>query len=434
MTNAITEIERASPLRGKARVGERLVSINGNEIFDVLDYKYYSYEPRLELVFEGEGGSRRRVRVKKSAGAELGLSFESYLMDAPHECSNHCLFCFVEQNPQGLRRSLYFKDDDARLSFLTGSYITLTNLSEREISRLIDLKISPINISVHATNPALRAKLLGNKEGADILPLMRALAEGGITMNCQLVCCPGLNDGQELSRTMEDLAQLYPRAASVSVVPVGLTKHREGRAPLAPVDAENARETLALVEGFAEKCLEKHGSRIFFPADEYYIKAALPVPLEEFYEDYPQLENGVGLLRLFEAQFLEELEACPPESAGADFSIATGRAAAPFLEKLLVTAQEKCGNIKGRVFSIENIFFGDTIDVAGLITGGDLIEQLRGRSLGERLLIPATMLRHGEGIFLDDVTVSDVERELGVSVSVVEVDGAKFLKNCTGRA
>ncbi len=432
MGSVITKIEKYSPLLHKAKVGDTLVSINGKELEDVLDYKFFSYDSRLEVLLESESGQRRTVRVKKDAGSDLGLEFTTYLMDKARACKNRCVFCFVDQLPRGLRRTLYFKDDDARLSFLTGNYITLTNLSEREIQRIIDLRISPINVSVHATEPELRAKLLGNLEGANGYELLKRLSAGGITMNCQIVCCPELNDGEALSRSMTDLAALYPQVNSVSIVPVGLTKHREHLFPLKPFDREGATETLDRVNAFGDVCLEKHGSRIFFPSDELFLKAERPIPEDEYYEDYTQLENGVGLLRLLQEEFRSALENEDVKSDGIPFSIATGVSAGPFLAKLLVTATQKHDNINGRVFPVKNDFFGHTIDVAGLVTGRDLINQLRNKDLGERLLIPQVMLRDGEGVFLDDVTVSEVEKELQTQVIPIGQDGGDLFLAMTG--
>ena len=428
MGATIRTIEQGSPLWGKVHPGEKLVAINGQQITDVLDYKYYAYDGKLELEVETPEGRRRHVRVRKAEGADLGLEFDTYLMDRARACANRCVFCFVDQLPKGMRKTLYFKDDDARLSFLTGNYITLTNLSQREIQRICDLKISPIRISVHATEPALRAKLLGNPRGAEGMAVIRRFAAAGIVMECQIVCCPGLNDGAALQRSMEELAELYPQVESVSIVPVGLTRHRAGLFPLTPFDRETAGAVIDQVEAFAGRCLEERGSRVFFCADELYLKAGRALPPDEAYEEYPQLENGVGLLRLLETEFLAALRLTEPEEGVKDpFSIATGTAAAPFLEKLLLTAQKKCDKIHGTVYPIVNDFFGHTVDVAGLVTGGDLIAQLRGRELGNRLLIPQTMLRHGEGVFLDDVTLEEVRRELGVPVQPVPQDGGALL-------
>ena len=433
MLNTVTNIDARSPLRGRVRVGDKLLSINGHEVEDVLDYRYWSYEPQLTLLFRSADGGEYSVKARKGEGEDLGLDFEEYLMDRPWGCSNRCKFCFIDQLPKGLRKTLYFKDDDARLSFLTGSYITLTNLSEREMERICALKISPINVSVHATDGALRAELMGNPKAADIMGPLHRLAAAGIVMDCQIVCCPGWNDRGQLSRTMSDLAGLYPGVNSVSIVPVGLTKHREGLAELRPFDRESAAETIDRVEAYAAECLSKLGSRVFWCSDELYLKAGREVPEDEYYEEYSQLENGVGLMRLLETEFMAALRlAEPDEGMGGRFTIATGVAAAPLLEKLLQTAHKKCAKIDGQVCAIVNDFFGHTIDVAGLVTGGDLIAQLRGKDLGERLLIPHTMLRHGEGVFLDDVTLEQASEALGVPVTPIGGSGGELLDAMLG--
>ncbi|MEG0876200.1 MAG: DUF512 domain-containing protein [Oscillospiraceae bacterium] len=427
MSSIIKKIEKGSPLEHKAHIGDKLISINGREIEDVLDYKFFAYDSRVLVVLEAADGRRRIVNAKKREGGDLGLEFETYLMDKARACQNRCLFCFVDQLPRGMRKTLYFKDDDSRLSFLTGNYITLTNLSERELQRIIDLRISPINVSVHATEPALRAKLLGNPKGENGYELMKTLAEGGITMNCQIVCCPGINDGEALFRSMTDLAALYPQVNSVSVVPVGLTKFREKLYPLEPFGKENAGETIDQIIAYGDRCLKPCGSRIFFPSDEFYIKAEREIPEDEFYEDYAQLENGVGLLRLLETEFSAALTAEFLKCDEIPFTLACGVSAAPFLQKLLVTAAKKYVNMNGKVFPIINDFFGHTIDVTGLITGQDLIAQLRDKNIGQRLLISQSMLRDGEGVFLDDVTLSEVEAALGVKVIPIEADGRSLL-------
>ncbi|NCB50281.1 MAG: DUF512 domain-containing protein [Clostridia bacterium] len=433
MQNAIIKIEDGSPLRRKVKEGERLIAINGHNIEDVLDYRYYSYDPRLSIMVMSQAGRVREVEVRKPEGRDLGLDFEDGLMDEPWNCSNHCKFCFIDQLPPGLRKSLYFKDDDARLSFLTGSYITLTNLSEHELKRICELKVSPINISVHTTNPALRAELMGNPAAANVMAPLRRLAEAGITMDCQIVCCPGYNDREELSRTMRDLAGLYPSVNSVSIVPVGLTMHRKGLEKLTPYNAVSAAETIDRVESFSEECLAGRGSRIFFCADELYLKAGRPVPPDEYYEEYSQLENGVGMLRLLETEFMEALaDTAPDAGARSPFAIATGISAAPLINKLLLTASQKCGKIKGKVYAIQNDFFGHSIDVAGLVTGGDLTAQLEEQELGSRVLIPQTMLRHGEGVFLDDMTLEEAKAALGVPVVPVGSSGGELLAAMLG--
>ncbi|MDR3277292.1 MAG: DUF512 domain-containing protein [Oscillospiraceae bacterium] len=412
--------------------GDALRRVNGHELTDVLDYRYYTCDRRVFLELTSPEGKIKLVRVRKREGAELGLEFETYLMDAARSCANKCVFCFVDQLPPGMRGTLYYKDDDARLSFLQGNYITLTNLSERELQRIIDMRISPINVSVHSTDPKLRAFLLGNPNGGRGVETLGRLADAGITMNCQIVCCPGLNDGEALWRSMEDLSRMYPAVASVSVVPVGLTKHRAGLYALAPFDETRARETISDVEAFAEKCLKTQGSRIFFCADELYIKAGLPLPEDGFYEDYPQLENGVGMMRLLICEFGEALKT-PVRADGVPFSIATGAAAAKFLENLLYTARAKCDTIRGTVYPVQNDFFGHTVNVAGLVTGGDVLRRLRGEELGKRLLLPRNMLRRGEDVFLDDVTLAELSDALGVAVRVVEQDGADLLRAMCGK-
>ena len=418
----ISHIDPDSPLRHAAHPGDRLVSINGNPITDVLDYKYYAYDPELAVCLRRPDGTEHTVHVSKPLGGELGLDFETYLMDNAHSCANHCVFCFIDQMPPGMRPTLYFKDDDARLSFLMGNYMTLTNLSEREVQRIIHLHISPINVSVHATDPELRSFLLGNPRAGKTLEIMRRFSDGGITMNCQIVCCPGLNDGAQLQRTMHDLAALYPKVHSVSIVPVGLTKFREGLYPLTPFTPEHAAETLDLVNAFGDECVKKFGARIFFCADELYLKAGRELPPEEFYEEFTQLENGVGMLRLQQTEFRSALSLSDPPD-GVPFSMAAGVSAAPFLEKLLCTAQEKYATIKGHVYAIENDFFGRSINVSGLITGQDLIAQLRGKDLGERLLISNNMVRHDELDFLDDITLEQASAALGVPIYPVDADG-----------
>lgn len=425
MSTVITSIDPGSPAEcAGLREGERLLSINGHPIEDVLDYRFFGYDGDLTVELEDAGGGRRTVCVKKDDGTELGLNFETYLMDEPRPCSNHCLFCFVDQMAPGCRDTLYFKDDDARLSFLMGNYITLTNLSEREAQRIIDLRISPINVSVHATDPKMRSILLGNKAGATSLEYMKAFGEAGICMNGQIVLCPGYNDGEQLQRTMEDMAAWG--FASCSVVPVGLTRYREKLSKLRPVTKEEACAIIDQVDAFGAKCMESHGTRMFFCSDELYIRAGRELPDEEYYEGYVQIENGVGMLRSLIEEFEAGLRMEDEPMEVSRFTIATGVSARPFLRELLDHAAEKLG-ISGEVVAIQNDFFGHTIDVAGLITGRDLIAQLKNRDLGERLLIPVNMLRHGGDVFLDDTRVSDVEAALGVTVTIVEQDGFDLL-------
>ena len=326
----ISHIDPDSPLRHAAHPGDRLVSINGNPITDVLDYKYYAYDPELAVCLRRPDGTEHTVHVSKPLGGELGLDFETYLMDNAPSCANHCVFCFVDQMPKGMRDTLYFKDDDARLSFLMGNYITLTNLTEREAQRIIDLRISPINVSVQATAPQLRRTLLGNKDADKSLEYMRAFGEAGIEMNGQIVVCPGWTDGEQLRRSIEDLMDIGFN--SCSIVPVGLTKFRRGLARREPVTKEKAGEIIDLVDEYGARCREKYGTRMFFCADEFYIKAARPLPGEEYYEEYQQLDNGVGMLRSTMNEFLSGLEDVESGDV-ASFTVATGKAAEPFIRQ-----------------------------------------------------------------------------------------------------
>ncbi len=419
----IQSIDAHSPARrAGVKEGETLLQVNGHPIVDVLDYKFYTYDSKLALVLQTPNGKERTVKIRKQEGEELGLNFETYLMDKARCCANRCIFCFVDQLPRGMRDTLYFKDDDARLSFLMGNYITLTNLSQRELDRIVELRVSPINISVHATEPELRAMMLGHRNGGMILEHMKRFADAHITMNCQIVACPGINDGEHLMRSMEDLLALYPYVNSVSIVPVGLTRHREGLYDLKPYDKAKAAAVVDMVEQFAQRCLEEHGSRIFWCSDEFYLRAERAIPEDEYFEDYTQLENGVGMLRLLRTEFDAALRLADEIESVRPYSIACGVDAGAWMEEIVDTAAEKC-HTKGSVYPIVNHFLGESITVSGLVTGGDLIAQLKGRDLGQRLLIPVNMLRHGEDVFLDDITLADVARELGVEVIAVNQDG-----------
>lgn len=422
MENIIKSIDRDSPLRHHAKVGDALLAINGKKVVDVLDYKFYAYDTRLKVELRRPDGTEYAVTVRKPEGGDLGLDFESYLMDSPRSCANNCVFCFIDQLPPGMRKTMYFKDDDARLSFLLGNYITLTNLSRREIQRIIDLHVSPVNVSVHTMDPALRCRMLKNPRAGESIEIMRRFAENGIVMNCQIVCCPGWNDGEALQYTMEQLAALYPGVHSVSIVPVGLTRFREGLEKLEPFTPEHAAETIDQITAFGDECVKKFGTRIFWCGDELYLEAARELPPDEFYEEHTQLENGVGMLRLLETEFRSALKLSDAPD-GVPFSIATGVAAAPFFEGLLALARERYPQLDGRVYAIENDFFGHSITVAGLITGQDLIRQLKGRELGRRLFISQNMLRREEMDFLDDVTLEDAVKALGLPIYPTEADG-----------
>ncbi len=416
----------SSAARKWIRPGDRLLTLNGHEITDVLDYRFYLDEPRLSAVLETPEG-KRVVRLHRDADGETGLIFDTYLMDKQHRCRNKCVFCFIDQMPPGMRESLYFKDDDSRLSFLFGNYITLTNLSEHEVSRIIDMHISPLHVSVHTTNPELRCRMMHNRFAGESLSLLHRFADAGIRLECQLVLCPGMNDGDELLRSMRDLAALGSAVESVAAVPVGLTKYREGLEPLRLFTKEEAAAVIDAIEAFGDRMLKEHGNRIFYPADEFYIKAGRPIPDAAFYGEMAQLENGVGLVALLFEEFRRALETCRTTPAGTPMTIATGTAAAPLMRMLIDEAGKKWDNLHVDVVEIRNEFFGETITVAGLITGGDLIHQLRDR-VAPVLLIPDTMLRHEGDRFLDDVLPGDVERELGVELRVVPVDGAALLQ------
>ena len=433
MDNVIAKIENGIPLKHRVHIGDTLLAINGNRVHDVLDYKFFGYDPEVSVTVRTPEGIEHTVHVAKAEGQDLGLEFETYLMDKPRSCANNCVFCFIDQLPKGMRRTMYFKDDDARLSFLLGNYITMTNLSDREIQRICDLHISPINISVHTTNPELRIKMLRNRNAGKCIDIMRRFADGGIRMNCQIVCCPGLNDGDELMRTMRELADMYPAVHSVSIVPVGLTKFREGLFELRPFTPEHSSETIDMVTAFGDECLKKFGTRLFFCSDEMYICANRELPEDEFYEEHTQLENGVGMIRLLETEFKSALS-LSERPDGVPFSIACGTSVAPFFEKLVCTAHEKYDNIDGRVYAIENDFFGHSINVTGLITGGDLINQLKGKDLGERLFISQNMLRREEMDFLDDVLLEEASAALGVPIYPIGQDGFDLWDAISGDA
>lgn len=422
MENVIRSIDPGSPLKGRSAVGDRLLSINGKRILDVLDYKFYAYDRDLQLLLVRPDGTEYHLHVRKPEGGDLGLDFETYLMDRPRSCANNCVFCFIDQLPKGMRPTMYFKDDDARLSFLLGNYITLTNLSSREIDRIIALHVSPVNISVHTMNPELRVKMLKNSRAGESIRIMKRLAEAGIVMNCQIVCCPGLNDGEELDYSMRELAALYPAVHSVSIVPVGLTRFREGLYSLQPFTPDLAAQTIDQVTAFGDRCLKELGTRLFFCGDELYLKAERELPPDEFYEEYTQLENGIGMLRLLETEFRSALR-LSDDPGPQCCSIATGFAAAPWLQMLADRAMAQYPALRIRVYPIVNDFFGHQITVAGLITGQDLIRQLRGKDLGDRLLISQNMLRRQEMDFLDDTTLPQAEAALNVPVIPVESDG-----------
>lgn len=405
--------------------GETLLKINSNEIVDVLDYRFYQVNRQLSLEIS-DGEKERTVEITKGEYDEIGLEFETYLMDEQHSCRNKCIFCFIDQLPKGLRKSLYFKDDDSRLSFLFGNYITLTNITEHEIERIIKMHISPINVSVHTTNPELRCKMMNNRFAGDALKNLKRFADAGITLNCQIVACPGINDGDELLRTMRDLENLG--VEMTAIVPVGLTAYRDGLYPLVPYNKETAAQTLDLIEQYGDMCKKKHGRRIFFAGDEFYILAEREIPAPEFYEDFSALEDGVGMIAYLTDDVkwaLEELE--NDENPNHTVTVACGTGVFPFMKKIMAMINEKFPNITINTQPIKNNFFGGGVNVSGLVTGGDLINQLKGKNIGERLIIPSSMLRFENDLFLDDVSTDDVERELKVELIAVNNNGADLV-------
>ena len=431
MSAEVTGIMKHSPaFRAGMKKGDILISVNGHEINDVLDYMFYCAEDRLELVYERKGERLEQV-VIKSEFDDLGLEFNSFLMDNKRTCSNKCIFCFIDQMPKGMRETLYFKDDDARLSFLQGNYVTLTNLTDKDIQRIIDMRLN-INVSVHTTNPELRCKMMHNRFAGEKLRYLKMIADSGLMMNCQIVCCPEINDGAELQRTLDDLEALMPSIQSVAVVPVGVTKFREGLYPLRPFTKNEAEAVIDIIEAKQKQCLEKWETRMAYPADEFYLLAERELPPTEFYEDYPQYENGVGLLRSLQDEVDQALEDAPESVSPRRITLATGTAAEAFHKHLAGQIMKKYPMLDIRVVGIVNRFFGETITVAGLVTAGDLIGQLSGRELGEELLIPRVMLKADEPIFLDDLSVSDVERELDIKVTAVRNDGFEYLDAILG--
>ncbi|MCL2366843.1 MAG: DUF512 domain-containing protein [Oscillospiraceae bacterium] len=417
--------------------GDILRKINGETIDDVLDYRFRAYDDELFLELTGSSGKLKLCRLRKPEGEDLGLVFENALMDKERSCANNCIFCFIDQNPEGMRNTIYYKDDDVRLSFLQGNYVTLTNLSHRDVARIIKFRISPINVSIHTLDPELRSFMLGNKRGERGIEILKELAQAGIMLNCQIVCCPGVNDGEMLSKTIRGLMAQGASIHSVSVVPVGLTKHRAGLAELRAVACADARKIIRTVEYFNAMCVKARGTGVFFCADELYIKAGYDLPSDAYYEGYPQLENGVGMMRSFVSEFEEALLALKGHELRAKgqvepFSVATGVLAEKYLTNILKLASTKCDRISGSVHAIRNDFYGESVTVSGLVTGGDLIAQLKNSKLGSRLLVPKNMLRHGDEIFLDDITVSDVSNVLNIPIRIVQQDGADLLQAFLG--
>jgi len=404
--------------------GDVLERINGQPVMDQVDYQYLSVDSALRIGLS-RGGQQIECTIQKPEGAPLGLALDSNLMSNPRPCANRCLFCFVDQLPQGMRPSLYVKDDDWRLSLMTGNYITLTNLPGSELQRIINRKASPLYLSVHATNVALRARMLGNPLAGDILALMQRFAKAGISFHCQVVLCPGINDGDALERTLADLLDVWPAARSVALVPVGLTEHRQGLAPLKPYTRSQARQVLAQTHRWQGRALQKGGSRFVFAADEFYQIAGAELPPYEAYEDFCQIENGVGLLARFERELSDAAQLEPEgKTQPRRVAVATGTSAADWLRGLI--ASQPLPGVEVTVYAIVNRFFGETVTVAGLVTGADLLTQLAGLQADE-LLIPSSMLRAGEPVFLDGVSLARVQEKLGMPARAIVPDGAELL-------
>ncbi len=412
-----------------------LISINGHNIRDVLDYRFYLTERYVVLTLH-RGAELLDVTIRKGEYDDIGLEFATPLMDGKHRCANRCIFCFIDQLPSGMRDTLYFKDDDSRLSFLHGNYITLTNLGDRDIDRIIEMHISPVNVSVHTTNPELRCTMMGNRRAGKTLDYLRRLADAGIALCGQIVLCRGINDGAELDRSMRDLAELAPALRSVSIVPAGLTKYREGLYPLSPFTPEECAAVIAQVDAFAAQCMEKLGTRLFFCADELYLKAGLALPDDEYYEEYSQIENGVGLLTSLCHEFDFELDFMGdelPRVLNRTVTVATGEAAYPTLSALTARLMDKVQGLEIRVVAVRNNFFGELINVAGLLTGRDLAEQLSGLSLGDELLLPRVCLRAEGDLFLCGMTPDELSERLKVPLRFVPNDGAELIAALLGR-
>ena len=433
----ITEVEPGSrAARAGVLVDDVLVSINGNEIADVLDYRFYLAEEQLTLALTRDGAPLD-VSICKELYDDIGLGFETPLMDKKRCCANKCIFCFIDQLPKGLRPSLYFKDDDSRLSFLHGNYITLTNLSDKDIDRIIKMHISPVNVSVHTTNPELRCEMMKNGRAGKVLAYLDRLADAGIRICGQIVLCRGVNDGEELMRSMRDLKRLHPALSSVSVVPAGLTQFREGLFPLEPFTKEECRAVIEQVSAFGERCIQEHGARIFCCADEFYLKAGQPLPDEAYYGDYEQIENGVGMLRSLTEEFCTELDFLEDEPPPADLcrrvTVVTGKAAGETLKALAAALVRRVSGLSVQVEIIENRFFGPEITVAGLLTGKDVAEQLAGKELGDELLIPATMLRAEGDLFLCGMTPAELSERLRVPIRPVRGEGSELIRALLGQ-
>lgn len=408
--------------------GDILVSVNNHEIEDVFDYHFLINEEYLVLLILKENGEEWELEIEKEFEEDLGIEFENGLMDEYKSCRNKCMFCFIDQMPKGMRETLYFKDDDSRLSFLQGNYVTLTNMKEADIKRIIQYKLEPINISFHTTNKELRCKMLSNRFAGEALDKVDMLHEAGITMNGQIVLCKGVNDGEELDKSIRDLSKYLPNLQSVSVVPVGLTKYREGLYPLEPFTKEDAKEVLRIIRKWQDILYKEYGTHFIHGGDEWYILAGEDIPDASDYDGYLQLENGVGMVRLLLDEFEEEMKHHTGDDRNVHISLATGILAYDYLKVLIDKIKDKYPRITVELYKIRNDFFGERITVAGLLTGNDIIHQLREKELGDKLLLTSHVLRDGETVFLDDVTVEDLEKALQVPVDIVKSSGQDFVE------
>lgn len=412
--------------------GDAIVEINGNEIHDILNYKYHVSNENITLKIEKAAGGFEIIDIENPDYEDLGLNFEYPLLSKPRSCRNKCIFCFIDQMPSGMRDTLYFKDDDSRLSLLHGNYVTLTNLNDEEIHDIADMHISPINISVHSTDLENRKLLFGHGKTGDILERMKFFAERGITMNGQIVLCKNINDGKYLDKTLNDLCELYPAVCSISVVPVGLTKYREGLYPLEPFEKDDALRVIEQIEAIQQKMLKQCGSRVVYISDEFYLKAEKEIPPYEAYEDFPQIENGVGLIASLKEEFSEAVSELEPQNLNRTVSVATGKAAYPLICELSQLLMNKVKGLKINVYEITNNFFGELITVTGLICGCDLKAQLKGKDLGDELIISRSMLRSEEEVFLDDVTVHELEECLDIPITAIYNDGFELVDALLG--
>ena len=415
------------------QAGDILLEINGHPIHDVLDYRFYLAERTVKLLLH-RGSELLEITIRKEEYDDIGLEFATPLMDKKHRCENGCIFCFIDQNPPGMRESIYFKDDDSRLSFLHGNYITLTNLHDEDIDRILEMHISPVNVSVHTTNPDLRVKMMKNKRSGEVLKYLRRLADAGTKLRGQIVLCKGINDGAELDRSLRDLYTYYPAMDSVSIVPCGLTAHRAKLYPLEPFDAADCKQVIEQVTRFGDKCLSECGERIFYASDEFYVKAGLPLPDGSFYGEYTQIENGVGMLTSFADEFHSLLRMLDDEEKAVhrEVSVATGEAAFAMIDGLAKEAEAACPGLTCHVYAIKNNFFGGQVTVTGLLTGKDMMEQLADKVLGEELLLSRTTLRNEGDLFLCGMTPEELSERLGVPLCFTENDGAAFLENLLG--